>query len=238
MYHLHSSRYLLALFLAMVLAVVPVTAAFAESPQTITASVNLTMPLVNKAALGTLVLTETGTADQIVENWTFTGQVDGRPASVAGVNRGHWTGSGFIGQVTEITQWNVPGISRPRLPLSMALSSEKGSTSHSLVLWDRDTTQPRPSADQSGVVNLTVTTHQRGTVSIPIAVQGASGLPAPFQGNLVLGLTNASSAGPVKVLPRTGAIPEGYNLAALALIALGGGALLTSRKALRSRQPA
>ena len=219
--------------LAVFLAVIPFSSALAAPPQTITANVDVTIPFSNKSALGTLVLKETGTPDHMVENWSFTGQVDGKPASAAGVNLGRWTGSSYVGQVQTISEWDVPGVGKPDLPLPVTLAGSSGDTTHAAMLTGTNEGQAAPSSSANGVVYLTFTTHHHGSFTIPMAVQGADGLPAPFGPNLVLSLTNAANSGPVLKLPRTGDAPQWYNLAALALIVLGCGALATSRTALQ-----
>lgn len=228
-----ASRRLWAVVLAVILAAIPVASAFAESTQTITATLNVALPFVNKAAVGTLVLVDSGTPEQMVENWTFTGQIDGQPASAAGVNHGKWTGSSFVGQVTEITQWNVPGVPRPSLPAPMTLSSTSVTLSDLATGPQQTSARPAPVSDTSGVVYLTFTTRSKGSFTVPLAVQGAPGLLAPFQGNLALSMTNVSSTGPVTKLPKTGAVPEWFNWLALGLVGLGGAAVLASRRALR-----
>lgn len=205
----HLLRNLRAVVFAAILAAMSFSTAFAALTQTITANVDVTIPFVNKSALGTIVLMETGTPDHIVGNWSFTGQVNGKLASAAGVYVGQYTGSSYVGQVTAISDWNVPGVGRPQLPLTLTLSST------------------------SGVINFDIITHHHGTLGIPLAVQGVRGLPPPFQGNLTLSITNAVLSGPVQQLPRTGAVPEWYDLAALAMIGFGCLALATSRTALR-----
>lgn len=196
----------LVLALVLLVSVVGTTAAFADE-QTVTVNAKVSSLLFGgKTVLGTLVIKDTGTAQVIASQWTFIGQMDGKPASASGTASGRFTGKSYEGNLTKVDNWDMGGVPAP--PAGMPMS----------VLTGADGTI-------FGVVNAP----NAGTVSVPFAVQGVSKLPEPFKGDLSLSITNLAGASEIKGLPRTGAIPVAFDLLALLLIALGGGVFASSR---------
>jgi len=99
-------------FLALLglLAVAP-TAAAADT--TIVWQVNLTVPLTNKAALGTLTTTvDSGTGQG---TWSFQGTIGGQFATASGTGTIAGSGATATATITSIDTWQMPGIARPAL---------------------------------------------------------------------------------------------------------------------------
>lgn len=190
---------LAVVLLVVLVALLQIAPAFAAE-QTVTITLKVSAPLIGKSALGTMVLHNAGDPSSLATTWTFTGQVDGQPASASGQAEGRFTGNTYDLTITRVDTWDMNGIPHPKLPLRMTA---------------------RPGAHQT--VDLVVFAHTLGTVSTPLSVQGVTGVPAPFTGDLTLSVTNAPG-GVVRVLPRTGV---GDPLPAVAdLGVIGGVALL------------
>ena len=178
--------------------------------QTITATVKVSIPFFEKTVLGTVVLRVSGEPDNLAVAWDFVGTVDGKAASAKGLGAGRWTGRGYEGHITKVETWQMQGLQRPiaKVPVSLLPGSNQ-------TIW------------------AVVTSQQLGPLSTPLNVQGVDGVPAPFQGDVALSVTNAAGEQAIRGLPRTGAEPWGPPwLAAMAVVA-GGGLLWASRRALR-----
>jgi len=201
---------ILVLALLVLLVVATSAAAFAEEEYTVTATMKVTLAFINKSALGTLVVRYSGTPDNIDARWTFDGQVDGKPAAASGLAHARWTSKGYEGTITKVDSWKIAGVGPPNLPLPVAVSGGANN-----LVW------------------AVVTTREIGPVSIPLSLQGAAKLPAPFQGDLTLSLTNAAGIQEIKGLPRTGDVPAWVGLAALALAVLSAASIAGSRVLLR-----
>ena len=175
--------------------------------QTVTATIKINAPFWGKTVMGTVVVKYSGTAEYTEATWNFVGTIDGKAASASGHAEGRWNGKGYEGTLTSVDTWDMAGQRRPHLPLAVALLPGSGQT-----VW--------------AYGNLPTF----GAVSIPLTVQGVAGLPAPFQGDLAVSVTNAAGMEVVKGLQRTGAAPLGADLAPLALVCVGAGALIASRR--------
>lgn len=199
---------LVALALVLLGVLGPATAAFAEERQTVTATVVLQVPVLNRSILGTMVLDNVGTPADFESSFIFRGQVDGHPATATGLVHATWTGNAYRAQITRIDTWDVAGLPQPRPPIPVALSTPGG--------------------------QLAVAGRVRGVgeIPVPLNVKGVSTLPPPFQGNLVLSVTNAPS-GAVGGLPKTGAAP-GIADGLAGLLIAGGGALVVLARRRRS----
>ena len=189
---------ILILTLAFLLAVGTTTAAFAEE-QTVTATIRVNFAFLGKMVMGTLVMRNSGSPQSIDAAWTFTGTVDGNPASAKGQASNRWTGTAYEGTITKIETWDMAGLPQPALPLPISALQGTGQT-----IWS------------------TAAFEAVGTMSFPLNIQGLANLPPPFQGDAALSVTNAAGIQEIKGLPRTGAAPEWMNLMALAFIVLGG----------------
>ena len=148
--------------------------------QTVTVALRVSAPLLGKSALGTMVLRNSGVPESFAVDWTFTGQVDGLPASASGRGEARFADGTYEVTITEVQNWDMGGIPRPKLPLRMAA---------------------RAGANQT--FEMTVFARVLGTVSTPLSLQGAPELPAPFTGDLILSVTNAPAV-PPRALPNTG----------------------------------
>jgi hypothetical protein len=88
----------------------------AAATETSVWQVDVSVPVINRAILGTL----TANVDPATGNgdWSFQGTVDGHTATASG--KGQLSGSGSNGTITitSIDQWNLPGVPKPGLPLS------------------------------------------------------------------------------------------------------------------------
>src|SRR5947209_8873178 len=102
-------------FLAL-LGLFAVMPAAAAADTTIVWQVNLTVPLINKAALGTLTTTvDSGTGRG---TWSFQGTIGGQFATASGTGTIAGSGSTATATITSIDTWQMPGIDRPALPAS------------------------------------------------------------------------------------------------------------------------
>ncbi len=199
-------RRLASLVVALVVALLVVPTAFAEESQVVTTALKLQIPFAGKTVMGSLVIQDSGSPSDMVAPWSFVGQVDGKAASASGKARGHWTGSGYEGEIIEFTTWDMGGLPRPVAPVPMVLQSRSGP-----------------------LVSSGTTVRGVGAVSVPIVLQGIDRLPPPFQGNLTVSVTNASLGQQVQQLPRTGVAPAWVDWAAIAALLAGLGGLIFSR---------
>lgn len=95
------------------------TAAAADT--TMVWQVTLTIPVLNKAALGTLTTTVDQSTGQSI--WSFQGTVDGQLARASGVGTVSGSGSTASVTVTRIDAWQMPGVPRPDLPATATIRS-------------------------------------------------------------------------------------------------------------------
>ena len=164
------------------------------------------------------------------ETWTFTGQVNGKPASSSGTWVGVWDGASYVGNITQITAWSMGTLNevsvagqviypagapvfKPKTPIAASI---KGGDSKSAWL----------------VLGL----RKLGEMSFPLAVQGGGYDPGsgkvapPCQGPRTFSVTNVAGQQEIRGLPRTGEAPGGLDVLAFAALALGAGALFASRR--------
>lgn len=195
----------LVLALAVLLVAASISPVFAEE-QTTTINMKVSVGFLGKTAMGTMVIKNDCLATEGPAPWSFTGQVDGQQASASGLATVKWTGSGYEATITQVDTWDMGGVSRPNLPLTGSIIQDTSG-----AIW--------------GVVN----TRQAGPISIPLAIQGVSKLPAPCQGNAVFDVTNVAGVQEITGLPKTGSAPELFHPFMLVLAAAGIAALTGSR---------
>jgi len=243
-------RRLFVAMLVLLLAVAAAPAAFAEEGND-TTTINIKM--FGNTLMGSIVehyYYEPGTAAQqsparreecpnpgpvqiTGETWTFTGQMNGQPASASGTWAGVWDGSSYIGEVTQFTSWNMGTLNevsvagkviypagmpfpKPRVPLAISAKTGPGNSAWLFLGL-------RKLGELSSPLNL------RGVGVDP----GTGKIPPPCAGPRSFSLTNVAGAGAVSQLPRTGDLPGRLDFLAFAALVLGAGALLASRRLLR-----
>jgi hypothetical protein len=163
---------------ALLLVLVTASAIAAAKEQTCVAAVKVTVPVIGKTMLGTVVTRSTGSSNDMTVAWAFTGAVNGTPASSSGHATAKWSSS-YRGTITSIDTWDMGGLPRPVLPLGVSLAD--GSKADGVIL------------------SLAFT--KLGTISLPLSVQGLKKLPPPFKGDVVVNVTNIAGKQTVTVLP-------------------------------------
>lgn len=117
---MHLRRWFLTLGLLGLLGFVTVLPAAAAST-TIVWQANLTIPLINKTALGTLTTIVDNATGQ--GTWSFQGTIDGQFAQSSG--KGTFSGGGSTATVTmtSVDTWQMPGLPQPALPATATIRS-------------------------------------------------------------------------------------------------------------------
>lgn len=180
---------------------------------TIVWQANLTVPVFDKAVLGTLTTTADPASGQ--GTWSFQGTIDGQLARAAGTGTMRVNGSTLTVTMTTIDTWQMPGLRQPVLPATATIQVAGNLAYVSYVRT---------------VVNV---------VGLPIAVSPP--LTLPLQSRTYTLMMPGSGSQAVRTLPNTGGEPqsapgEPILLAGLgALGTLGGVILLRSRDHWRQR---
>lgn len=220
---------LACLALGLALTASPAAASTPQATVTMVFQVNVTVPVINKAALGTFTMT----FDTVTERgtWSFQGTIDGQFATASGTGicrvasavRGIPLAGSLmmlplarIADTPEITAsidridtWQMPGINRPSLPADATLRT---------------------------VGNLTYVSY-RTTANAPLAVSPP--IAVPFQSGTYTVTSPGTGAQPVPNLPNTGTDPAGMTSRAglpTALFAGGLFALLAASGTLAYRR--
>lgn len=164
------------------------------------------------------------------EIWTFTGQVNGQPASSSGTWVGTWDGASYVGNITQITAWSMGTLNE------VSIAGQ--------VIYPAGTPFPKPKVPVAASAKpgngkaawLVLGLRKLGEMSFPLVLQGygvdSSGgkIPPPCQGPRTFSMTNIAGEGVIRGLPRTGEAPGGLDVLAFAALALGAGALFASRR--------
>ena len=198
---------LLSVVLALALVALTASAALAEE-QTVTVTTKVKIPLYDKTAIGTVVMHNTGTPDNIAVNWSYTGQLDGKSAKASGKALASWDGHNYSGHVTQITAWNMPGIPKPGIGATFRIEDQGNHVVN--VYFD-------------GLVTKNLYTK--------LVYQGIDAIPEPFTGDIAISVTNTTASG-IDELPKTGSVPQAAFFLPLALVGLGGALVLISRRGL------